>query len=356
MQFLVFLTAVIRAVDLHADILRASIADAANDHRLGANEAPPAIVSVFLGAMLTDLLDQLEGGEATSTKKGGSLDLGARTLPRIPRHAGDRNRTSPFAFTGNKFEFRAVGSSQSIAWPNTVLNTIIAESLDFLATRLEQAVGNDRSPERIESSVNALLREVIKQHRRVVFDGDNYDAAWHREATERGLPNLETTVDALPALASAKTKDLFEKYGVLTHRELEARIDVLYERYNTVVGIEARTLAGMLRTMVLPAAHRAQTELAETIAATQAAGLECPHTEARLQPLIDLVAELGTALAEVEKAESASPAEVQSHARHVRDRLLPAMERARAASDALEQVVPDDLWPLPSYAQMLFLR
>jgi glutamine synthetase len=204
MQFLVFMMAVVRAIDIYADLLRASISSAGNDLRLGANEAPPAIMSVFLGEMLSDILDQIDRGEAKSTKKGGQLDLGAHTLPQIPRHSGDRNRTSPFAFTGNKFEFRAIGSSSSIAWPNTVLNTIIAESLDELATRLEKETGGSGS-KKLETTVKAILRDVVQEHRRVVFDGDNYDQKWHEQAERRGLPNLRSTVDALPTLSSKKS-------------------------------------------------------------------------------------------------------------------------------------------------------
>ncbi len=202
MQFLVFLTAVIRAVDMHADLLRASIASAGNDHRLGANEAPPAIISIVLGDMLSDILDQIEKGERSSTLSRAELDLGARTLPNIPRHSGDRNRTSPFAFTGNKFEFRAVGSNASIAWPNTLLNTIIAESLDFMATELEQRLGEDASKENIEKAVSYLLKDVITKHRRVVFNGDNYADEWHQEAERRGLPNITNSAEALSVLYS----------------------------------------------------------------------------------------------------------------------------------------------------------
>ena len=356
MEFLVFLTAVIRAVDVHADLLRSSVADAANDHRLGANEAPPAIVSVFLGDMIIDIFDQLEKGEPRTTKKGGSLDLGAHTLPRIPRHTGDRNRTSPFAFTGNKFEFRAVGAAATIAWPNTVLNTIVAESLDYVATRLEDKLGKNPSAEKLESEVKTLLRSIIKKHRRVVFDGDNYDEAWQAEAEQRGLANHRTTVDALPALRSEVAKALFAKYGVLSDRELEARVKVLYERYSTIVGIEARTLVAMLRGHVIPAAVRAQTELAEAVAATNAADVETSEQRKRLGWLVDRIDALGVATDALKKAESEHPAELDAHARYVRDEIIPAMTRARTVSDELEAVIPADLWPLPTYADMLFVR
>ena len=356
MQFLVFLCAVMRAVDTHADLLRASIASAANDHRLGANEAPPAIISIFMGEMLSDILDQLEKGETKSTKKGGTLDLGANTLPQIPRHSGDRNRTSPFAFTGNKFEFRAVGSTAAVAWPNTVLNTIIAESLDWIATQIEKKSGGATSGEKLESAVKSVLQDVVKNHRRVVFDGDNYSQAWHKEAEKRGLPHLRSTADALPVLRTKTAQELFENYSVLNKRELNARVDVLLETYIKTMGIEARTLASMLKQNVLPAALRFQTELAETVAATQSAGVECPDTIDQLQDTVKLITELRDALAAVEKAEAHHAADAENHAKFIHEHLTPAMAKARAASDALEAVIPDDLWTLPTYAEMLFVR
>jgi glutamine synthetase len=356
MQFLVFLVAVLRAVDLHSDLLRASITGAGNDHRLGANEAPPAIISIYLGEMLDDILDQLEKGEPRSTRKGGSLHLGAHTLPQIPRHGSDRNRTSPFAFTGNKFEFRAVGSMATIAWPNTVLNTIVAESLDYMASQLERRAGKNPTPKKLETAVTALLRDVVRKHRRIVFNGDNYAEAWHAEAAERGLPNLLTTADALPVLKSRPAMSLFDKYGVLNNRELKARVEVSFERYVTILGIEARTMVTMLRTLVLPAALRAQAELAETVAATQAAGLECPDTESELRRLIEMISELRRSVVDIEKLESNHPSDPERHARHVRDKLIPAMGEARRCADALEQALPEDIWPLPTYAEMLFVR
>ncbi len=358
MQFLVFLCAVMRAVDLHGDLLRAAVASAANDHRLGANEAPPAIISIFMGDMLSDILDQLEKGQARSTKTGGQLDLGARTLPQIPRHSGDRNRTSPFAFTGNKFEFRAVGSSQSIAWPNTVLNTIVAESLDYVATELEKRVrgGKGGKVEKLEAAVKEVLKQLVKKHRRVVFDGDNYSAEWHKEAARRGLPILPTTPDAVKALASRKSFELFEKYRVLSHRELEARIEVSYERYNRTIAIEARTLASMLKREVLPAAVRYQTELASSVAATESAGVKSPETRKRLQELVKLIGQLHAAIDDVDKYEAHRAGGAEQHARFVADKLLPAMNHARHVSDTLEQLVPGDLWPLPRYSEMLFIK
>ncbi|QOJ13609.1 MAG: glutamine synthetase III [Planctomycetia bacterium] len=356
MQFLVFLTAVIRAIDLNADLLRASIASAANDHRLGANEAPPAIISIYLGEMLSDILDQLARGTPRSTKKGGTLHLGAHTLPQIPRHSGDRNRTSPFAFTGNKFEFRAVGSSQSVAWPNTVLNTIIAESLDFMATQLEARLGRKYNEKKLEQVVRKLLQESVKKHRRIVFDGDNYSRAWHAEAEKRGLPHLRTTPDAIPVLNQKKAQQLFAKYDVLTPRELKARVDVLTEQYNTILAIEARTLTAMLRQHVMPAAVRYQSELAQAVSATKSAGVPVAHAQRQLSDLVGRIEELSAAIGEVERAEAHSDADAEKHAQWIRDRLVPAMQRARAASDSLELVCPADLWTLPTYSEMLFIR
>ncbi|MEW6249226.1 MAG: glutamine synthetase III [Planctomycetota bacterium] len=356
MQFLVFLLAVIRAVDLHGDLLRASVACAANDHRLGANEAPPAIISVYLGEMLSDILDQLESGEPKSTKRGGKLELGARTLPQVPRHAGDRNRTSPFAFTGNKFEFRAVGANQNIAWPNTILNTIVAESLDYMATALEQRAPQNAAAADLQSTVKSLLREVVQQHRRVVFDGDNYSGEWHREAERRGLPNLRSTPESIAVLASPKAQALFERYQVLNRRELAARVDVNYEKYVRTLGIEARTLVCTLRREVLPAALRFQADLAHAVNVTLAAGVDCADTKQQLQHVVSLVTRLRESIEVVEKAERHNGDPGERHAQQVRDELVPAMAQARALADQLEQLIPGDLWPLPRYAEMLFVK
>jgi glutamine synthetase len=356
MQFLVFLAAVIRAVDMHADMLRASIASAANDHRLGANEAPPAIMSIFLGDMLTDIIDQLEHGTPKKTKSGGELDLGASTLPQIPRHASDRNRTSPFAFTGNKFEFRAVGSTAAVAWPNTVLNTIIAESLDVIATELEKKAGRNPSEAKLETAVKAVLKDVIKKHRRVCFDGDGYSEAWHKEAEKRGLPNMRSTADCLGAFATKKAKDLFAKYKVLNARELAARHDVLVEHYCTVLGIESRTLVQVARTQVLPAALRAQEELATTVSATLAADVDCAETQAELKAYVAMVNELRSATKELETLSAKHHKDEVAEMRFLRDGVVPAMERVRAACDALERVTPADTWPMPTYAEMLLLK
>ncbi|MBU3684627.1 MAG: glutamine synthetase type III, partial [Phycisphaerales bacterium] len=356
MQFLVFLAAVIRAVDMRADLLRASIASPANDHRLGANEAPPAIMSIFLGDMLSDILDQVESGAPKKTKSGGALDLGASTLPQIPRHASDRNRTSPFAFTGNKFEFRAVGSTASVAWPNTVLNTIVAESLDFVASELERKAGKNPSEAKLESAVKAVLKDILRKHRRVCFDGDGYSEAWHKEAARRGLPNLPSTADCLGVFASKSAKDLFSKYGVLSPRELEARHDVLVEHYNTVLAIEGRTLVQMVRTQVLPAALRAQEELASAVSTTLAADVDCADTQAELKSYVGMVDELRASVRELETLAAKHHKDDVAEMRFLRDHVVPAMNRVRAACDALERVTPADLWPMPTYAEMLLMK
>ena len=355
LQFLVFLCAVIRAVDTHAELLRASIASAGNDHRLGANEAPPAIMSVFLGEMLTDIINQLEAGKPRKTVKGGTLDLHADSLSDVPRHAGDRNRTSPFAFTGNKFEFRAVGSTASVAWPTTVLNTMVAESLDFMASSLEKMVGKKPTPAKIESSVRSLLKEVVKKHRRVCFDGDGYSEEWTKEAAKRGLPNICNAADSLPIFKSRIATSLFSKYGVLSARELKARGEVLLEQYCTNLEIEGRTLSTIIRTQVLPASLRAQAELADVVGATQVAGVECPDTEADLRALVGQISKLRTGILEVEAALTSNTHDPEKYAKWLRSELVPAMTRTRDASDWIESRISAELWPMPTYAQMLLV-
>lgn len=357
MQFLVFLCAVIRAVDLYADLLRASVASANNDHRLGANEAPPAIMSVFLGDMLSDIIDQVESGSPKSTMKGGKLDLGARTLPQLPRHTGDRNRTSPFAFTGNKFEFRAVGSSQSVAWPATVLNTIVAESLDFLATQLEKTLGSNPSESKLQSAVKSLLQKTVKQHKRVIFNGDGYDQAWHTEAEKkRKLPNLRNSVDALPVLTAKKNVELFKKYGVLNKVESESREHIYIEKYNKQVLIEAETASIMARTLVLPAAIRQQTEIAESVAAIKAAGAESKSMKAELDDFCGLVAQLRSKIAKLDKAIDTEIPDEHKKSVHLHENVLGAMDELRTVVDELETRVSHDLWPLPGYREMLSIR
>jgi glutamine synthetase len=356
MQFLVFLCATIRAVDLHADLLRASIASAANDHRLGANEAPPAIISIFLGKMLGDILEQVERGLPKRTIRGGTLDLGAKTLPQLPRHSGDRNRTSPFAFTGNKFEFRAVGSSASIAWPNTVLNTIVAESLDEVATELEQALGSRPTPARLQAAVIAVLKRLIKQHKRVIFDGDNYSEEWHAEAERRGLPNLRDSVDAFHVLKAKKNVDLFRKYGILSKAEYDSRIHIAIEKFIKQLTIEAETMVSIARSQLLPAALEHQRRLAESVAATKAAGVDPGDSAQALREFVDLVNELRRRTAEVERLGAHHESDPSRHAALLNKQLKPAMQRLRQVGDALEGLVAAELWPWPTYRDLLFLK
>ena len=356
MQFLVFLCATIRAVDLHADLLRASIASAANDHRLGANEAPPAIISIFLGKMLTDILEQVEAGLPKRTIQGGILDLGAKTLPMLPRHSSDRNRTSPFAFTGNKFEFRAVGSSASIAWPNTVLNTIVAESLDYVAGELEKAVGAKPTAAKLQLGVIAVLKHLIKDHKRVIFDGDNYSEEWHAEAERRGLPNLKDSVEAFGVLRAKKNGELFKKYGVLSPAEHDSRTQIAIEKYIKQLGIEAETMVSMARNQILPAALKHQQQVAEAIAATKAAGVDCADTTDALRSFVGLVTRLRTTTAAVERAAAHQDPDPTKHAAQISRELKPAMADLRVVVDTLETLIAADLWPLPTYRDLLFLK
>ena len=356
MQFLVFLCAVIRAVDLHADLLRATIASAGNDHRLGANEAPPAIISIFLGEMLTDILDQLAQGLPKRTLKGGTLQLGARTLPQLPRHSGDRNRTSPFAFTGNKFEFRAVGSSQSIAWPATVLNTIVAESLDDIATQLEEEAGARPSAAKQAEAVISVLKKALKGHRRVIFDGDGYAAAWHKEAQKRGLPIMNDSLAAFPVLNAKKTTDLFKKYDVLTPSEVSSRYHIAVEKYVKQLLIEGETMASVARTHILPAALEHQTLMAEAVASTEAAGVKCADELKALEVFVKLVARCRATVTKLEKVLAHENGDLLAHAKHMAEDVRPAMADLREVADTLEQHVAADLWPLPTYRELLFLK
>ncbi len=349
-QFLVFCSAVIRAVSKHAALLRASIASAANDHRLGANEAPPAIISIFLGEQLADVFDQIKAGGAKSSKSRGTLEIGVDTLPKLPKDAGDRNRTSPFAFCGNRFEFRAVGGSQSITGPLIAVNTAVTESLDFIATKLEAAIASGKT---LNASIQTLLSEIINEHGSVIFNGDGYSEEWHAEAEKRGLPNLKTTVDALPVLQKPETVQLFDKYNVLTPRELQSRFDIYVEQYVKSIAVEAKLTLKIGRTMILPAALRYQKELADSTAAAKSVGVT-PAT-GPLKEVAELTAQLEKALSSVEHAMHAEGTPFEE-AKHYATKLLPAMLEARAAADKLETLVADDLWPLPTYQEMLFIR
>lgn len=352
-QFLVFCTAVIRAVHKYATLLRASIAHAGNDHRLGANEAPPAILSIFLGEQLTDVFDQLERGGAKESKKPGRLKIGVDTLPSLPRHAGDRNRTSPFAFTGNKFEFRAVGSSQSIAGPLVVLNTAVAESLDYMATELEKATKSD--PKKLNEAVQKLLQKVIKEHKAVIFNGDNYAEAWHKEAENRGLPNLRNTAEVMAVVGAKENADLFARYKVLSRREFSSRNDIYTEKYVSDIKTEALSCLELAKTMILPAAYRYQGILASTVASLKASDMKADTRS--LSKVSSLITELEDRIEALEKAVTANePGDLIKHALHSRNTLYPALVAVRESSDALEEIVADDLWPLPTYQEMLFIK
>jgi glutamine synthetase len=344
-QFLAFLIGVIRAVNEHADILRASIADAGQDHRLGANEAPPAIMSIFLGSQLEDVVAQIEGGSASASKHGGDVELGVTSLPVLSKDATDRNRTSPFAFTGNKFEFRAVGSSAPIYWPQTVLNTAVADSLKSLADALEALPAGDFE------GLGSILSEIVRANKQVLFEGNGYSSAWHEEAARRGLPNNATTVDALPALTTPRARALFSSFGVLSERELASRVDIAWERYVKVSNIEASCALDIARTMILPAAARYLGELATAGASGASRGVAAACD--RVGGLIDTLTE---AIAGLEHAQHAAheAGTVEAEARAFVTSVIPAQNSLREAADELETVVSDDLWPLPKYRELLF--
>jgi glutamine synthetase len=342
LSFLFFAAAVIEAVDTYQELLRASVASPGQDFRLGANEAPPAIISIFLGTELEEIFGAIAAGKATPSRPGSFLGLGTPVLPALPLHSGDRNRTSPFAFTGNKFEFRALGSSMSPGWPNTILNTIASEAIDRMSSELEAQLKGGAT---LEKAILAIVKSSYKEHSRVVFNGDGYSQEWHDEAAKRGLANLRSTVDALPWIVDKTTIDLFKKHKVLTKRELEARYDVYVEQYSTKVNIEAEVAASIARTLLLPAALRHLTEL-------KAAGVESLVLETE-----ELVDELVSGIKALEKVNHEHPeAEGIEHATYMRDSVLPAMETVRESADKLERIVADDLWPLPKYAEMLFIK
>jgi glutamine synthetase len=353
-QFLVFCAAVIRAVNKYQGLLRASIASAGNDHRLGANEAPPAIISIFLGDMLTDIFEQIEKGGAKTTKSGGILDTGVIVLPKLPRDSGDRNRTSPFAFTGNKFEFRAVSSNQSIAYPNIALNVAVTESLDYIAGELEKAKAGGRS---LQAAVADLLPRLVKESKRIVFNGNNYAREWEKEAARRGLLNLKNTVDALPQLVSKESIALFEKYNVLNARELHARYEIMVETYNKTVNVEGQLMVLMANRYVLPAAFAYQKQVAETVTAVKAAGAKAVEGQKTLGTITKLTDELKRRADKLQGAlELEANGSASAHAKHVRDAVVPSMGALRETSDALEFVIPHDVWPLPTYREMLFIK
>jgi glutamine synthetase len=354
-QFLVFCAAVLRAVNKFQGLLRFSIASAGNDHRLGANEAPPAIISIFLGDMLTDIFQQIEkAGTAKTTKSGGIMDIGVNVLPKLPRDAGDRNRTSPFAFTGNKFEFRAVSSNQSIALPNVALNVAVTESLDYVATELEKGL---KEGKKLPDAVKSLLTKLIKDNKRIIFNGNNYSDEWQKEAGKRGLLNHRTSVDAYGEAVTPEVVKAFEKYGVLNERELHARYDVALEQYNKTINIEAQLMVLMANRYILPAAFKFQGQLAETVSAVKSAGTTAKETRRTLDDVTKLI---DSAKVRVDKLqtllEHEGNGDAGKHAKYFRDKVIPTMTSLREVGDLLENVIPQDLWPLPTYREMLFVK
>jgi glutamine synthetase len=345
-QFLVFCAGVLRAVHRHGGLLRAAVASASNDHRLGANEAPPAILSVFLGEQLADVFEQLKAGGAKSSKAKGVMEIGVDTLPKLPKDAGDRNRTSPFAFTGNRFEFRAVGGGQSISGPLIAVQTAIAEALDYIAGKLEASVASGKT---LNASIQSLLTELANEHAPIVFNGNGYSEEWHQEAEKRGLPNLKTTVDALPVLNSPEVVKLFDKYNVLTPRELRSRYDIYVETYIKTVLVEAKLVLKIGKTMILPAAIRFQAELGAASASSSTA-------KKLLGEVSGFTEKLDAGLASLEKALGHEAPGPEAEAKHLKDDVLPLMLSVRSAADSLETLLADDLWPLPTYQEMLYVR
>ncbi|HLF18943.1 MAG TPA: glutamine synthetase III [Candidatus Omnitrophota bacterium] len=343
-RFLIMLCAVIKAVDTYAAMLRAAVASAANDHRLGSHEAPPAIISIYLGEQLTDIIEQIEkSSTAKSSKQGGSLEVGVDSLPTLPRHASDRNRTSPFAFTGSKFEFRAVGSSMSLAGPNVVLNTIVADSLDEICTQLE---ADKKAKKSIDKAAQKILQDIIKKHKRVIFNGDNYTESWLKEAKKRGLPNMITTPEALETLKDPKIIKLFERHNVLSKRELDSRYGVYTETYKTILNYEAKLMVDMARTLIIPACVGYQEELAETIKSVE--GINKTKATASRKVLKEISGLVEKAFASADSLEKASSG---SSTEKIKDEMV----ELRDTVDALEGLVAKKVWPLPSYAEMLFV-
>jgi glutamine synthetase len=345
LQFLFFCAAVIQAVNKHQGLLRASIASPGQDHRLGANEAPPAIISIFLGAELEKVFGAIERGEVGESTPESFLGLGTPVLPRLPMHGGDRNRTSPFAFTGNKFEFRALGSSMSLSLPNTVLNTIVADAIDYLAEELEDALEGGAE---LEAALRPILQRSYAANKQIVFGGDNYSEEWHAEAEKRGLLNLRTTPDALPYLIADDVEEVFSNYGVLSPRELQSRYEVFLEQYVTKLNIEAETAASIARTMIIPAAARYIALLT---------GAQLPELAGEVEGVLSTTVEALRGLEAANEAENQPDDEdILKQAEYIRDTVIPAMSAVREGADELERLVADDLWPLPKYSEILFIK
>ena len=358
-QFIVMLTATIRAVNKYASLLRAGVAFAGYDLRLGAYEAPPAFISIFLGERLNEVVKAIIAGKADVGSKASLIEFGVSHLPNLPRDDSDRNRTSPFAFTGNKFEFRAVGSSQSIAWPNTILNTIVAESLDHLSNEIEKLT---KGGTELSTAVQQVVKKNLAENERVLFNGDNYSQDWHDEAEKRGLPNLRNTIEALPALDEKSVKDVFEKYKVLTPDELHSRYNIMLEGYCKTVNIEALLTASMATNMILPAAIEYQNRVATAIVQTKAAvgGINLTHQENLLRDVAEKVNHLSSSLETLELAitHSANDEHAEDllhHASVYQSKVIPAMNDVRKVADDLELIVDDALWPLPKFREMLYI-
>jgi glutamine synthetase len=349
---LLFCGAVIRGVHKYGALLRAVVATASNDHRLGANEAPPAIISVYLGSQLEDIFEQIRKGEVQNSSHSGAMDLGVDTLPILAKDPGDRNRTSPFAFTGNRFEFRAVGSGQSVSGPLVAMNTVLADSLNWVGDQLEAELAKGTE---LQPAVFSILKEIMEQHSAVIFGGNGYSEEWHQLAAERGLPNLRTTADALPVLKMKEIEELFDRMGVLTPVELESRFDVYAEQYIQSIEVEAKLVVSMAKTIIYPAAVRYLSDLADTIAKTSAIGLSLEKEVAEkvavlIQSMMDNVSKLNAAM------NGHDFATTEDHLQYVSKTIRPLMDKVREYADALEGEVADDLWPLPTYQEMLFVK
>ena len=349
-QFLLVLACILKAVNKHADLLRESAADPGNDHRLGVNEAPPAIISIFLGEQLEDVVEQLiSTGEATHSLKGGKLETGVSTLPDLFKDATDRNRTSPFAFTGNKFEFRMVGSRDSIANPNIVLNTIVAEAFADACDILEKA-------DDFDLAVHDLIKEYLTENQRIIFNGNGYSDEWVAEAERRGLPNIKSMVEAIPAITTDKAVELFERFSVFTKAELESRAEIQYEAYAKAINIEARTMIDMASKQFLPAFIKYTKTLADTVNAVKAAGVDASVQTETLKEVSALMAETKAALDNLVKttADAAAKEEGEVQATYYHTEVVPAMDALRAPVDKLEMIVDKEAWPMPSYGDLIF--
>lgn len=354
MQFLFFFAATLKALHEHQGVLRASIASAGNDHRLGANEAPPAIISAYVGEQLEDIIEQLKSGKAQSSREGGLLGLGIPVLPTIPKHAGDRNRTSPFAFTGNKFEFRAVGSEQTVSFPMTVLNTAVAESIEQLTAALESQMQNGAD---LEAALESVLKTTFNEIEAILFNGDGYSEDWQVEAKKRGLLNLKTTMEALPYLTDKKTVSLFEKHKVLSGLELESRLEIYLEQYFIKLNIEAETTEDIVRTMIIPASIRYLNEILALNDRGKSSGLDISSTRTLAEEVNTLLSQLLVAVDKLGKVNADLGGDtIEEKAEHLSKVVLPEMNKVRFISDKLEKLVADDYWPLPSYREMLFVK